>query len=175
MWRTLQRAAPRIVSAPGPAKLDENPRGRSALNRYGLPPSASALLPQGKWLFLTWHLHGSLPHALYPPVHKLSGEAFVWMDRYLDTTRIGPRYLGRPELAEVVVECLKRGVALGHYELRAYVIMANHVHVVLLPKVAPARLLQPLKGVTAREANRFLGRTGESFWQRESYDPLGQG
>jgi putative transposase len=27
-----------------------------------------------------------------------------------------------------------------------------------------------LKGVTAREANRFLGRTGESFWQRESYD-----
>ena len=26
------------------------------------------------------------------------------------------------------------------------------------------------KGVTASEANRLLGRTGESFWQRESYD-----
>jgi hypothetical protein len=92
--------------------------------------------PQGKWLFLTWHLHGSLPHALFPPAHKLSdGQAFVWMDRYLDTTRVGPMYLCRPELAEIVVECLKRGVALGHYELRAYVIMANHVHVLLLPKV----------------------------------------
>jgi len=47
--------------------------------------------PQGKWLFLTWHLHASLPHALYPPAYKLSdGQAFVWMDRYLDTTRVGP-------------------------------------------------------------------------------------
>ncbi len=48
--------------------------------------------------------------------------------------------------------------------------MANHVHVLLLPRVAPTRLLQSLKGVTAREANLLLGRTGESFWQRESYD-----
>jgi REP element-mobilizing transposase RayT len=27
-----------------------------------------------------------------------------------------------------------------------------------------------LKGATAREANRILGRTGETFWQAESYD-----
>jgi hypothetical protein len=27
-----------------------------------------------------------------------------------------------------------------------------------------------MKGVTAREANKLLGRTGESFWRRESYD-----
>jgi len=26
------------------------------------------------------------------------------------------------------------------------------------------------KGVTASQANRLLGRTGASFWQRESYD-----
>src|SRR4051794_28773542 len=44
--------------------------------------------PEGKWLFPTWHLHGSLPQTRYPPPGKLSaGEAFVWMDRYLDTTR----------------------------------------------------------------------------------------
>jgi REP element-mobilizing transposase RayT len=48
--------------------------------------------------------------------------------------------------------------------------MANHAHVLLLPKVPPSRLLQSLKGYTAREANRLLGRTGEPFWQRESYD-----
>ena len=30
--------------------------------------------------------------------------------------------------------------------------------------------MQSLKGVTARDANRILGRTGETFWQAESYD-----
>ena len=48
--------------------------------------------------------------------------------------------------------------------------MANHVHVPLLPEISPSRLLKSLKGHTAREANRLLGRTGEPFWQRESYD-----
>jgi putative transposase len=27
-----------------------------------------------------------------------------------------------------------------------------------------------LKGVTARQANKLLGRTGEAFWQAECYD-----
>ena len=48
--------------------------------------------------------------------------------------------------------------------------MANHVHVLLLPRVPPSRLLKSLKGYTAYQANRVLGRTGEPFWQRESYD-----
>ena len=39
-----------------------------------------------------------------------------------------------------------------------------------MPKVSPACLLQSPKGSTAREANRVLGRTGERFWQAESYD-----
>jgi len=127
--------------------------------------------PDGKWFFVTWHLHGSLPHALYPPREKLtSGAAFVWMDRYLDTTRLGPIYLAQVSLAGIVVASLHRGALLGHYELGAYVVMSNHVHVLLLPKISPSRLLQSLKGATAREANRVLGRTGETFWQAESYD-----
>ena len=48
--------------------------------------------------------------------------------------------------------------------------MANHVHVLLLPRIPPSRLLKSLKGYTAYQANRLLGRTGEPFWQRESYD-----
>jgi hypothetical protein len=48
--------------------------------------------------------------------------------------------------------------------------MANHVDVLLRPMIAPSRLLQPLKGFTAREANRKLGRTSKPFWQAESYD-----
>jgi putative transposase len=128
--------------------------------------------PSGKWLFVTWHLDGSLPQALFPPPGKSSdGKVFVWMDRYLDTTRKGPQYLLRPEIAGVVVaRSIQRGVSLGQYELRAWVVMANHVHVLLLPLVSPSRLLQSLKGCTAREANLILGNTGKRFWQAESYD-----
>jgi putative transposase len=92
------------------------------------------------------------------------------MDRYLDSTRSGPRYLAQESIAHVVVASLKRGVVRGHYDLGAYAILSNHVHVLLLPKIAPSRLLQSWKGATARQANLILGRTGETFWQAESYD-----
>jgi REP element-mobilizing transposase RayT len=129
------------------------------------------LYPEGKWIFATWHLHGSLPQGRYPPPGKLSaGEAFVWVDRYLDATQKGPLYLRLEPIATLVIASLRRGVELGHYELRAWVLMANHVHVLLLPKIPPPRLFRALKGLTAREANKVLGRTGEPFRHGESYD-----
>jgi type I restriction enzyme R subunit/putative DNA methylase len=79
-------------------------------------------------------------------------------------------YLAQEPIARVVVASLDRGATLGHYDLAAYAVLSNHVHLLLLPKIAPSRLLQSLKGATAREANRILGRRGESFWQAESYD-----
>jgi hypothetical protein len=127
--------------------------------------------PQDRWLFVTWHLHGSLPPAQYPPPHKCSaGQAFVWIDRRLDTARSGPLFLRQDPIARLVVASLERGVELGHYQLGPFFVMANHVHVLLLPLTLPSHLLKSLKGSTAREANRLLGRTGEPFWQRESYD-----
>jgi putative transposase len=99
-----------------------------------------------------------------------SGRAFVWMDRCLDAAKDGPLYLRDELIARTVTASLRRGVELGHYQLRAWVLMANHVHVLLLPLVSPPRLLRALKGSTAREANRILGRAGETFWQAESYD-----
>ncbi len=130
------------------------------------------LYPENTPLFVTWHLYGSLPAARYPPPHHMSaGQAFVWMDRYLDTARTGPMFLGRPEIAESVVEAIRRGACeLYQYELQAYVVMANHVHLLIVPRIEPCRLLKSLKGSTARAANLILGRTGEPFWQRESYD-----
>jgi REP element-mobilizing transposase RayT len=129
------------------------------------------IVPDDRWIFLTWHLHGALPASRYPPPGKLSaGQAFVWIDRYLDTTRDGPQYLRRPEIAQIVIDSLHQGVKLGHYELGPYVVMANHVHVLLLPKISAPKLLRAIKGVTAREANKLLGLTGNPFWQGESYD-----
>jgi hypothetical protein len=76
--------------------------------------------PGEKWLFVTCHLHGSLPQAKYPPPGKLnSGAAFVWMDRYLDTARTGPMYLARESVAKAIAGSLQRGVLLGHYDLGA--------------------------------------------------------
>jgi putative transposase len=125
----------------------------------------------GVWLFITWHLHGSLPKARYPPPGAMNaGKAFVWMDRYLDTTKHGPQFLQDPEIARVVVDTLGRGQEMGLYDLRAWVVMRNHVHVLFRPHDHVPNVLQWLKGNTAREANRILGRTGVSFWQRESYD-----
>src|SRR5437899_1936798 len=113
-------------------------------------------------LFLTWHLHGSLPPSLLPPPGPLtSGQTFVWLDRQLDTMRRGPMYLQHPDIAQIVIASIRKGVDLGHYELAAYVIMANHVHLLIRPAIAPDRLLKSLKGASARQANRLLGRTGE--------------
>jgi len=79
-------------------------------------------------------------------------------------------YLKRPEIAGIVVDVLHRGVADGLYELDAFVVMANHVHVLVLPLGNASATLQWIKGVTAREGNLAMGRTGNHFWQRESYD-----
>ena len=79
-------------------------------------------------------------------------------------------YLQRPDIAQIVVGSIHKGEELGHYELNAYVVMGNHVHLLIEPAIAPDRLLKSLKGATARYANSVLGRTGEPFWQKESYD-----
>src|SRR5229473_2703945 len=84
--------------------------------------------PEGKALFLTWHLHGSVPPSMLPPLGPLSGgQAFVWLGRQLDAQHNGPMYQRAPEIAQVVVDSIHQGEALGHYELNAYVVMANHV------------------------------------------------
>lgn len=128
--------------------------------------------PAAKPLFLTWHLHGSLPHGRFPPPGTLSaGKAFAWLDRYLDEARSGPTWLARKAIARTVVDSIRYAAdTLHYYDLRAYVVMANHVHMLVEPRVTPSRLLQSVKGFSAREANKILARTGEPFWQSESYD-----
>ena len=95
---------------------------------------------------------------------------FVWIDRYLDRRQNGPQFLQQEAVAKLVVAALQSGARLGHYRLGPFVVMANHVHVLLLPLVPPSQLMKTLKGFTARQANRLLDRTGEPFWQKKSYD-----
>ena len=128
--------------------------------------------PTGKDIFITWRLHGTLPRNRFiPPGGLTSGHAFAWIDRYLDTAAHGPSWLRTPEIAQSVASALEHAQdELRRYVLYAYVVMPNHVHILISPKHPLPAIMQSLKGFTAREANRILDRTGQSFWQRESYD-----
>lgn len=100
-----------------------------------------------------------------------SGKSFVKADRALDKAREGPQWLKDPEIARCVVAALYRGdQKLHQYALYSFVVMPNHVHVLLKPSLELERITNGLKGVTSREANRILGRTGQHFWQDETYD-----
>lgn len=127
------------------------------------------------FLFVTWRLAGSMPRVrplLSPSGVPLSaGRAFVALDREADKAAFGPVWLRDAPIARVVADALLYGESGRHfYELRAWVIMPNHVHVVLRPKTSLPVITRWLKGSTARQANLIPGRTGEAFWQDESFD-----
>jgi hypothetical protein len=126
----------------------------------------------GKPLFVTFRLCGSLPVGRqFPREGMIHGEAFVAMDRLLDNARFGPRSLEPPEVALPVRGCI-RHCAQADCDRRAWVIMPNHVHLLFTPHITVSALMRRLKGYGARQANPLLGRTGQPFWQNESYDHL---
>jgi putative transposase len=81
-----------------------------------------------------------------------------------------PDWLSDPEIAGCVVDSFIRGAELGQYSVHAYVVMSNHVHILLDPRVPLRRITGGIKGVSARDANAKLGRTEKPFWQDESFD-----
>jgi REP element-mobilizing transposase RayT len=91
------------------------------------------------------------------------------MDRLLDNARTGPLTLRQPGIAKVVVDAIHYRDG-GPYDLHNYVVMPNHVHLLITPRLPVSQLMQSLKRFTARESNRILGLTGQPFWQDESYD-----
>ncbi len=102
-----------------------------------------------------------------------SGQAFLTMDRILDNTCLGPLFLRMPEVAKMVMDAIHyRDRDLSQYQLHAFVIMPNHVHLLMTPLRAVSKVMQSLKRFTAREGNRILGLTGQPFWQDESFDRL---
>jgi REP element-mobilizing transposase RayT len=88
----------------------------------------------------------------------------------LDAGKFGPLWLADPEFAAYAEYPILRGAELGRFLLHAYVIMPNHVHVLLDPYVPLAKISGPIKGVSACDINARLGRTGKPLWQDESFD-----
>jgi len=72
----------------------------------------------------------------------------------------------------MIVAALRHGEQeLRRYQLHAFVVMPNHVHLLVTPHVLAPKWLGPLKGFTAHQANLLLGTHGP-FWQEESFDRL---
>jgi len=129
--------------------------------------------PPGKILFVAWRLKSSLARNFLGTLrvhHADAGRQFLKADSELDRARSGPLWLKDPRVAQCVVDTLGKGEKLGHYVLHSFVVMANHVHALLEPKVPLARITNGIKGVTARRANAILRRAGKPFWQDESFD-----
>jgi putative transposase len=115
-------------------------------------------IPENSILFLTWRLAGSMPVRAWPAGPNGRSPS-------------GPLRLQDARIANIVASALRYGeAARGLYHLYAWVIMPNHVHAILQPRIELPIAMQWLKGRTARAANRMLGRTGKPFWQDESFD-----
>jgi len=84
----------------------------------------------------------------------------------------GSCLLAKKQNAEVVQTALQHFDG-ERYRLSSYVIMANHVHVLVSPRSGCklADILHSWKSFTANEVNRLSGTHG-SVWQDESYDHI---
>ena len=93
------------------------------------------------------------------------------IERFLDAG-YGACWLRQDDIAKVVADALQF-FDKQWYQLFAWAIMPNHVHVVVQP-IAEKSLFEicaSWKRFTSRTANKILGRSG-AFWQSESFDHL---
>ncbi|MGE5191395.1 MAG: transposase [Deltaproteobacteria bacterium] len=94
---------------------------------------------------------------------------FALADRALDWASGGPMHLKDPEAAKIVEDSIIFGVP-ERYDLFAWCVMANHVHVLLMPRWELEDVTHGIKGYTALQINRLEDALGRVFWQDESYD-----
>jgi REP element-mobilizing transposase RayT len=104
------------------------------------------------------------------------------IDRYLDAG-YGSCYMNDTRVAKTVADAIRHFEG-ERYNLAAWCVMPNHVHVVLQPYADTGKtggtpvplselpeILHSWKSFTAKEANKLLRRSGD-FWQAEYYDHL---
>jgi putative DNA methylase len=143
-------------------------------SRGYLPHWEAGEMPQS----LTFRLHDSLPRALREHWRvELAhlGEAEQQLERRkrleaaLDAGH-GACFLQQPDIAALVENALLYFDG-ERYRLHAWIVMPNHVHVLVTPlhSNSLSSLVHTWKSFTAKAANRLLGREG-AFWFEEYFD-----
>src|SRR5258706_10747660 len=176
------RHALRVTGVPSDAP---NPL-RSGVHTRGYLPHVKR---EGTSYFVTFRLGDSLPQEVLLEFKREQSEKIRGLgetnqagreevdrelqrkiERYLDRG-VGECHLKRPDVADMVAQALLH-FHEEQYLLDDWVIMPNHVHLILwpMPNHTLSDILRSRKRHTARQANIILGRTGETFWQHESYD-----
>src|SRR5204862_2163421 len=116
---------------------------------------------------VTFRIADSLPRDIYL---ELAAEAksTILLRRVAEGR--GQCWLRRPEIAEMVARTLLHFDG-ERYRLHAWVIMPNHVHVVIQPTdgYGVGDIIGSWKSFMAKKANGQLGRTGP-FWAAEYFD-----
>lgn len=92
------------------------------------------------------------------------------LEEYLDRG-LGECWLGRSEVATVAEGAL-RFFDGQRYGLAAWVVMPNHLHLLVdVWEVPLAELVKTWKDFASKKANKLLGRSG-GFWEREYMDTV---
>ena len=128
--------------------------------------------------FVTFRLNGSLPiEKLNEWKKELASideesqniEIMIRIEEYLDLG-YGPTWLKNEDVANIVQNALLHFDA-ERYCLHAWVIMPNHVHVLVttFESFELKDIIHSWKSYSAQEANKVLSRKG-NFWQAEYCD-----
>ena len=132
----------------------------------GLPHFDSAQTTQA----ITFRLADALPKAVVAARRDEGAAAYRRrIDVALDAGA-GDFWLRRAEIARIVDATLHHGAGRA-YDLHAFVVMPNHVHVLVTQRQGHglADVVQAWKGFSAKAINEALGRTGR-VWQRDYHD-----
>ncbi|MBK8566809.1 MAG: hypothetical protein IPN76_26630, partial [Saprospiraceae bacterium] len=167
--------------------------------------------PIGATFFVTFNLEGAIPKEVLERL-KLERDQALWeieqsrdldktekdqkafeakwkffknYDHFLDSGHAeSPYWLKNLAVANIVADKLHEYNG-KYYDLLAFCIMSNHVHVlfdfsVQLPADGSPvdeqqykqlwQVIKLIRGASATLGNRILGRIGETFWQEEYFD-----
>ena len=130
-----------------------------------IPRDESNALQEARKLWLKHHPE-PWTDAEWKEYNRLFDEKIEsWLD-----VGMGSRTLAHVDARNAVKSCLLRFNGERH-RLHAAVIMPTHVHLLLEPLEGHdlSRILQGIKGASAREINKLAGVTG-TLWLDESYD-----
>lgn len=126
--------------------------------------------------FVTYRLADSLPQKLLErntllfKVGQITEIEYHRRIELLLDQSVGPDHLKVPDIARMVEDNLLHFDG-KRYRLLHWVLMSNHVHVLLVPMngYSLSSIMHSLKSYTSNQANRILARTG-SFWSVEYFD-----